>query len=145
HNLDKQLKWTTTVALSTMKNEVTELPPYVGDIITGGILANVPGFALVRQGYPMRAFYGYQVTGIFQLEDDIAQSAQPSATPGEPIFFDFDNGGSIDANDRVILGDPFPDISYSFNNSFSYKYFNLDIYFVSIHGIHTFNANILES
>jgi TonB-dependent starch-binding outer membrane protein SusC len=119
HNLNGRLKWNTTVTLSTLKNEVTELPPYVGDIITGGILANVPGFALVRQGYPMRAFYGYEVTGIFQLDDDIANSPQPSAKPGEPIFLDFDKNGTIDANDRVILGDPFPDISYSFNNSFS--------------------------
>jgi TonB-linked SusC/RagA family outer membrane protein len=144
-NLVQQFKWETSLTLSTLKNEVVDLPPYVGDIITGGILANVPGFAIVKEGYPMRAFYGYQVTGIFQLDDNIAGSAQPTAKPGEPIFLDFDKNGKIDANDRVILGSPFPDLTYSFNNSFSYKNFNLEIYFLGVNGIQTFNANVLES
>ena len=145
HNLIGEFQWTTNVTFSTMKNEVVKLPEYVGDIITGGIVANIPGFALVRQGYPMRAFYGYEVTGIFQVGDDIANSAQPSAMPGEPIFLDYDNNGVIDASDRIILGDPFPDFSYSINNSFSYKNFNLEVYLLGVNGVETFNANVLES
>jgi len=144
-NLTGKLQWTTTLTFSTLKNEVVELPSYVGDIITGGIVANIPGFALVRQGYPMRAFYGYEVTGIFQVGDDIAKSAQPTAKPGEPIFLDNDKNGKIDASDRVILGSPFPDITYSFNNSFSYKNFNLEVYLLGVNGVETFNANVLES
>jgi TonB-linked SusC/RagA family outer membrane protein len=144
-NLIGAFKWNTNLTLSTLKNEVVELPPYVGDIITGGIVANIPGFALVRQGYPMRSFYGYEVTGIFQVGDNIAQSAQPTAKPGEPIFLDFDKNGKIDASDRVILGNPFPKLSYSLNNSFSYKNFNLEIYLLGVNGIKTFNANVLES
>lgn len=144
-NFTGKFQWTTSIMLSTLKNEVVVLPPYVGDIITGGILANVPGFALVRQGYPMRAFYGFKVTGIFQDANEIAQSAQPTAKPGEPKFLDFNGDKKIDSNDRVILGDPFPDISYSMNNSFSYGNFNLEIYLLGVKGIETFNANILES
>ncbi|MFZ5431518.1 MAG: SusC/RagA family TonB-linked outer membrane protein [Bacteroidota bacterium] len=144
-NFTGKFKWTSNFMLSTLKNEVVELPPYVGDIITGGILANVPGFALVRQGYPMRAFYGFKVIGIFQSAEEIAQSAQKTAKPGEPIFLDYKKDGIIDSNDRVILGDPFPDISYSLNNSFSYGNFNLEIYLLGVQGIQTFNANVLES
>ena len=145
HNLTGVFKWNTSLTFSTIKNEVVKLPDYVGDIITGGIVANIPGFALVRQGYPMRAFYGYEVTGIFQVGDDIAKSAQPTAKPGEPIFLDFDKNGKIDASDRTILGNPFPDISYSLSNSFSFKNFSLDIYLLGVEGIKTFNANVLES
>jgi len=144
-NFTGNFKWTTTISFSTLKNDVVKLPPYVGDIITGGIVANIPGFALVREGYPMRAFYGYKVVGIFQENSDIANSAQPTAKPGQPIFLDADKNGKIDANDRVVLGNPFPDISYSMNNSFSYKNFNLDIYLLGVQGIQTFNANVLES
>ncbi|MCX6327666.1 MAG: TonB-dependent receptor [Bacteroidia bacterium] len=145
HNLTGKFQWNTNITVSTLKNEIVELPPYVGDIIIGGIVDNIPGFALVRQGYPMSAFYGYKVTGIFQIGDDIAKSAQPTAKPGEPIFLDYDNNGKIDGNDRVILGDPFPDLSYSINNTFSYKNFNLDIYLLGVQGIETFNGNVLES
>ncbi len=144
-NLTGEFKWSTDLILSTLKNKVVELPPYVGDIITGGVVANIPGFSLVREGCPMRAFYGYKVIGIFQEDDDIANSAQPTAKPGEPIFLDRDGNKKIDSNDRVVLGDPFPDVSYGFNNSFSYKGFGLEIYFQGVHGIQTFNANVLES
>lgn len=144
-NVAREFQWTTSVTFSTLKNEVVELPPYVGDIITGGILANVPGFAIVKQGYPMRAFYGYKIIGIFQEGDDIANSPQPTAKPGEPIFLNYDNNEKIDANDRVILGSPLPDITYSINNSFSYKNFDLNFYFLGVQGIETFNANVLES
>ncbi len=144
-NFAGEFQWETTVMLSTLKNEVVELPPYVGDIITGGILANIPGFSLVREGYPMRAFYGFEVIGLFQEGDDIANSAQPNAKPGEPIFLDANNDGVIDGNDRVILGDPFPDISFGFNNTLSYRNLSLDIYLTGVHGVQTFNANVLES
>jgi len=144
-NLIGKFQWNTNITLSTLKNEVVKLPPYIGDIITGGIVANIPGFALVRQGYPMQSFYGYEVTGIFQVGDDITHSAQPTAKPGEPKFLDANSDGKIDASDRVILGNPFPKISYSLNNSFSYKNFNLEIYFLGVSGINTFNANVLES
>ncbi len=144
-NFTGNFEWTTNLTFSTLKNEVVELPPYVGDIITGGIVANIPGFALVREGFPMRAFYGYQVTGIFQENDDIANSPQPNAKPGEPVFFDADKNGKIDAADRIILGNPFPDFSFSLNNSFSYKNFNLEIYLLGVQGLETFNANVLES
>jgi TonB-dependent starch-binding outer membrane protein SusC len=144
-NLTGRLRWNSTIMLATLKNEVVELPPYVGDIITGGILANVPGFNLVREGYPMRAFYGFEVIGIFQEGDDIANSPQPTAKPGEPIFRDTNRDGVIDGNDRVILGNPFPDLSYGFNNNFSFDNFSLGIYFIGVHGVQTFNANVLES
>ena len=145
HNLIGKFKWNSDIAVSTLTNKVVELPPYVGDIITGALLGNLPGFSLVRQGYPMYSFYGYKVTGIFQVGDDIAHSAQPTAKPGQPIFLDYNKDGKIDASDRVILGKPYPDILYSINNSFSYKNFNLQIYLLGVHGIQTFNGNALES
>jgi len=145
HNLAGQFKWTTNLTFSTLHNKVVELPPYAGEIITGRIIANIPAFSLVKVDYTMNAFYGYKVTGIFQENDDIADSPQPSAHPGEPIFLDNDKNGKIDANDRVVLGDPFPDFTFSLNNSFSYKNFNLEVYFIGVQGIETFNGNIVES
>ncbi|GAA4300112.1 TonB-dependent receptor [Compostibacter hankyongensis] len=144
-NLAGKFGWSTTLNLSTLKNEVVMLPPYIGEIISGGIVANIPGFAIVKEGYPMYAFYGYKVTGIFQEGDDIAHSAQPDAKPGWPIFQDRDGNGKIDAQDRTILGNPFPSLTYSFGNSFSYGPFSLDIYWLGVSGIKTFNANIVES
>ncbi|MFW5872651.1 MAG: SusC/RagA family TonB-linked outer membrane protein, partial [bacterium] len=145
-NLKGEFKWRTNINLSTLKNEVIELPPFVGDIITTGSIGTfTSNFAVVQEGSPMRAYYGYKVIGIFQEDDDIANSAQPNAQPGEPIFLDADPNGKIDSDDRVVLGDPFPDFTFSLNNSFSYKNFNLEIYLMGVQGIETLNNNILES
>ncbi|MCG8310247.1 MAG: TonB-dependent receptor [Cytophagales bacterium] len=144
-NLVGEFKWNTTIVLSTLKNEVVELPPFTGDIIVGDIAANIPDFSIVREGEAMYSFYGYKVTGIFQEGEDIANSAQPNAKPGEPIFFDRDGNNKIDSEDRVILGSPLPDMSYSMNNTFLYKNFALDIYILGVQGMETFNANAVES
>jgi TonB-linked SusC/RagA family outer membrane protein len=144
-NLTGKLHWTSNVNFSTLKNKVVQLPPYIGQIISGGIIANIPGFALVEQGYPMYAFYGYKVTGIFQQDEDIAHSAQPGAKPGEPKFLDKNGDGKIDASDRVVLGSPFPKFTYSFTNTFTYKNLSLSIFLMGVQGIKTFNGNIVES
>jgi TonB-linked SusC/RagA family outer membrane protein len=144
-NIIGKFQWTTNLTFSTLNNKVTELPPFIGQIVSGGVIANIPGFSLVEQGAPMYAFYGYKVTGVFQAGDDIAHSAQPTAKPGWPKFLDTNGDGKIDASDRVILGNPYPDFTYSFGNSFTYKNFGLNIYFLGVQGIKTFNGNIVES
>ncbi|MGJ7029596.1 SusC/RagA family TonB-linked outer membrane protein [Niabella hirudinis] len=144
-NIAGPFRWTTDVTFATLNNKVTELPPYIGEIISGGIIANIPGFSLVKEGYPMYALYGYSVTGIFQQGEDIKSSAQPDAKPGWPKFLDKDNNGVINASDRVVLGTPYPKYSFSFNNTFSYKNFTLNIYWLGVNGIKTFNGNIVEA
>jgi hypothetical protein len=144
-NYNGKLKWTTSFLISTLKNKIVELPPYIGEIITGSIGSVLPAFALVKEGYPMMAYYGFKITGIFQEGDDFVNSAQPDAKPGEPIYLDYDKNGEINTNDRIVLGDPFPDITYSLNNSFSYNNFNIEIYLQGVHGIQSFNVDVEES
>jgi TonB-linked SusC/RagA family outer membrane protein len=145
-NLNGNLKWTTSLTLSALKNEVIKLPPFVGDLITSGRIGTfTTDYALVQEGFPMYAYYGYKITGIFQEGDDIANSAQPTAKPGEPIYLDHDPNKKIDAADRVVLGDPHPDFTFSLNNTLSYKNFDLEIYLLGVEGIETINNNIVES
>jgi len=144
-NLQGEFQWNTSITLSTLKNEVVELPPFVGDIITSGGIGFAGQYSVVQVGSPMRSYYGYNYLGVFQEGDDIANSAQPNAQPGWPKFGDTNNDGKIDGSDRIVLGDPFPDFSYSMNNSFSYKNFTLDVYVMGVKGIETMNVNLLES
>jgi len=144
-NLQGEFKWNTNLTLSTLKNEVIELPPFVGDIITSGGIGFAGQYSVVQEGSPMRAYYGYHLLGMFQEGDDIANSPQPTALPGWPKFEDVNTDGKIDGNDRVVLGDPFPDFAFSMNNSFSYKNFTLDVYIMGVQGIETMNVNLLES
>ena len=144
-NTSGPFEWRTAFNLSLLQNKVTSLPDFIPEIIDGNIGTFINNFTIVRRGVPIRAFYGYEITGIFQEGDNIAGSAQPDALPGHPIFKDVDGNGVINADDRVILGDPFPDYTIGFTNSFQYKGFGLDIQLNAVQGIEALDANIVES
>lgn len=139
----KSFEWSTTVNLSTVKNEVTgigELP-----FILTGSAGFISDFTIIRKGDPLNSYYGYVVDGVFQLDDDIASSAQPLARPGEYRYKDVNGDGRITADDRTILGSPFPDFTYGFNNDFRYGPFSLAIFFQGVQGSTLFNMNRTES
>ncbi len=143
-NLTGKLKWETDLVFSLLENEVVELPEFAQQIIYGGFGFS-GNYLVVQEGAPMASFYGYQMDGIFQENDDIANSPQPNALPGHPIFHDTNGDGQITADDKVILGDPFPDLTFGLNNRFSYDRFNLEIYILGVQGVQTFNNLVAES
>ncbi len=143
-NLVNDFKWNTTLTFSTLKNNVQKLPDFISEVLTGGV-GFTSQYSIVREGSPMRSYYGYQIDGIFQEKDDIANSAQKNAKPGFPKFVDQNGDGKIDPADRVILGSPFPKFMYGFNNSFSYKGIGLNILITAVDGISTLDNNITES
>ncbi|WP_379022619.1 TonB-dependent receptor [Parapedobacter deserti] len=144
-NTTGAFEWRTSLNLSVLRNKVTELPDFIPELIGGSVGTFISNYTIVRRGVPMRSFYGYEITGFFQEGDNIGESAQPDAHPGHPIFRDVDGNGVINADDRVILGDPFPDYTIGLSNSFMYKGVGLDFQLVAVQGIETLDANILES
>lgn len=143
---NKDFTWESSLNLSLLKNKVTSLPPSIPQIITGstgsGFISN---YLIVQEGSPMRSFYGFETEGIFRSADEVAGSAQTNAKPGHIRFKDQNKDNKIDATDRVILGDPFPDLTAGFTNRFTYKRFSLDLFFQWVQGIETLDANVLES
>ena len=143
-NLTGPLKWETNLVLSTVDNEVVQLPEFAQEIVYGGFGFS-GNYLIVTEGVPIASFYGYTINGIFQEGSDIANSAQPNAVPGHPIFNDTNGDGTINAADRVILGDPFPDFTFGFTNRFSFGNLDLEIYLQGVQGLETFNNLVAES
>ena len=141
--LTENFKWDTSINFSAIKNKVLDLGR-VESIVTGNIQA-VGNTAIIREGDPLASYYGYNVTGIFQEGDDIANSPQPTAQPGFPIFEDLNGDGAITPLDQTIVGSPFPDFTYGFQNSLSYKNWQLDIFFQGQQGAELLNVNLIES
>ncbi|WP_282136722.1 SusC/RagA family TonB-linked outer membrane protein [Seonamhaeicola maritimus] len=144
--------WETDLTFATLKNEVTEVPDFVGGQVTGGGGFAFGGdFWVVKEGEAMASFYGYQVDGVYstQAEVDAAAAQFPDGTAreglGHPIYADQNGDNRIDENDRVILGKPFPDFNFGINNRFTYKNFTLDVYVTGVQGIDAFNNLIAES
>lgn len=112
--------------LATLKNTVRGL---------GGAEGLDGGSAEFRQrsiiGQPFAAFYGYEVVGVFQNQEQINSSGYTqefitanSLVPGDLMFRDQNGDGVINDLDRVVLGSFLPTLTYGFNGGFRYKNFD---------------------
>lgn len=124
HNLNKAFKWDTQFNLSWVKNKVTALANGNADIESG--YCNI-----LRVGEPMAAFYLIKAEGIYQSKEEIlaqknGQSLWDSGIrPGDVKYYDKNEDGVINEDDRIISGTPFPKVYGSIGNTFSYKGFDL--------------------
>jgi TonB-linked SusC/RagA family outer membrane protein len=139
----ENFKWETSLNFSIIENEVVDLGR-IESIVTGSVQAT-GNTAIIREGDPLASYYGYVVTGIFQEGDNIANSPQPTAQPGFPIFKDRNGDGVITPEDQTIIGTPYPDFTYGIQNSISYKNLKLDIFFQGQAGVDLLNINVIES
>ena len=147
-NLTGALTWTSSLTLSFLRNKVTQLPEFTEELITGNIGTFISDYNIVKVGSPLRTFYGYEIDGIFQEGDNIEDAPTPEVdgyAAGMPRFVDQDDNGVIDSEDRVVLGDPFADVSFGLNNSLRFKGLSLDVYITGVEGIETLDANVTES
>ncbi len=90
-------------------------------------------------GLPYNSFYLYEMEGIFQSEEDIANS--PDHTfytphPGDIKIKDQTGDKIIDSNDRISIS-PYPDFTYSFGFNVGWKRLNLSAFFQGVSGLRT--------
>ncbi|KAA0991162.1 SusC/RagA family TonB-linked outer membrane protein [Dyadobacter aurulentus] len=118
-------------------------PIYDGGVgLTSGALAT-----RTVVGDPIGSFYGFVVDGIFQTQDEIKNSAQSNAKPGDFRYRDISgtNGtpdGAITGLDRQVIGNPNPKFTYGINTNWNYKNFDLMLDFQGVSGVDIYNANL---
>ncbi len=141
-NLTGELEWNTDLNVSYNKNEVISMndgvPLFTGDDI------NMTKILVNAEGNPINSFYGYVTNGLFQNWDQVnnASIQVPGGTsPGDICFMDLDNNGVINDNDRTYIGNPTPEWSFSMNNGFTYKNFDLQLFLQGVAGNDIYNAN----
>jgi TonB-dependent starch-binding outer membrane protein SusC len=128
-NLDKnQLKWQASANLAFNKNKLVSYGGSNQVISTGERQEQY----LARVGDPYIQFYGYKTNGVWQNQAEINAAINPEnittfEVPGGIKRVDLNGDRKIDANDKTVLGNPFPDFIYGFTNNFNYK--NLDLNF----------------
>ena len=122
--------------LSTLYNEVLSLSN--GRPIGAGRIDNGVYATLTEEGYPIGSFYMFEMEGIFQNEFDIFSHAYQGQNiePGDVMFKDQNGDAIIDENDRVHVGSPIPKLMYGITANFSYKNFDLSIFFQGVAGNH---------
>ena len=111
--------------LTTIKNEVKSLVQEGYSIIAGDKQQSY-----TMAGYPIGYFYGYKVAGVYQSQADIDASPQntlATVTPGDLKFADVNGDGEITPEDRTMIGNPTPKVTYGFSLGVDYKNWSLGI------------------
>ncbi|GAA5222342.1 TonB-dependent receptor [Membranihabitans marinus] len=134
--------WTTNFNISSNKNEVLKLGEEGDPIISGGAIG---GIHITEIGGELGAFYLLEQEGIFQTQEEIENSATWNISrgtwPGDVKYKDNNNDGVIDANDRVVVGSPFPDFIWGLSNSFKYKNIDLNVVLNGVQGNSVLHIN----
>jgi hypothetical protein len=78
------------------------------------------------------AFFGREVAGVYQTEEECATdpyAVENGLVPGDFRYKDQNNDGVINDDDRVVLGSYFPTLIYGFNLAVNYRNFDLSANF----------------
>lgn len=84
-------------------------------------------------------FFGYKTDGIFQNQAEVdAHATQNNAEPGNVRYVDTDIDGDVDADDRVIIGNPIPDVTLGLDLNFAYKNLDFSVFLNGVYGNETY-------
>lgn len=159
-NYNKKLNkdWAINVAFngSTLKNKIKKMgvdytatcggsnSTYSADDIDGSNLGAVSGtgfnwnnHSICREGEAVGSYYGYKVAGIIKTQEqlDKAKAQGQDAQIGDFLFVDTDKNGTLDDNDRVILGNGLPKFNFGLNLSATYKDWDFSLYTYGVLGM----------
>jgi len=126
-SISKDFDFDASFNFTSIKNKVLSLGDNIQPITSGGysgFFNDAP--SITKPGESIGSFYGYKIDGI----DD----------KGDFIFTDANQDGILNADDKVIIGNPIPDFSYGLNISMNYKGFDLTMFFQGVTGNDIFNA-----
>ena len=159
NNITKSdFRWTTNLNFARNRNQVVELSSGT-ELIGSGAPGYFSGATtyILREGEALGLFWGLDYQGVYQGGAIPEGSALAGTSfdgngnpiPGEPLFSEVADeegvfNGVIDDNDRQIIGDPNPDFTFGLTNTFSYKSFDVNIFFQGAVGGDIYNLTAIQ-
>lgn len=158
----EKFSWSTDFTFTLNRNMVKELDA-PNRVYWGGLYwySEFQTVTMTAAGHPLGVFYGYQTEGFFTDQEDILNHAVQIVDPtsitaeapkgknlvnkttgvwvGDIKFKDLNGDGVINTDDQTVIGDPNPDFSFGFNNTFSYGPFDLSIFLSGAYGYDILN------
>jgi len=143
---EKDFSWTATLNASFNKNIVNGMPQILdangnkvdetfpfGGIAFGGS-GNATNLAIVKNGLPLGAFYGYQFVGVDPANGNALYKTASGGTTANPT-----------SADETYLGSGLPKAVYGFANTITYKNLSLDFLIDAVTGNKVFDATRVET
>ncbi len=145
----KLFKWSTTINAGYNMGKIKSLggdDNLVSYQMTNTV--NTPISYLVV-GEPLGTFKGHKLDGVYKDWNDVYSpnsvwyegTLEARTQPGYPKYVDRNGNGVIDEGDKVVLGHAQPDWNLGFTNTFTYKDFDLAIFFTGAFGNSVVNTN----
>lgn len=122
--------WSTSLNLAFTKNEIVSL---YGELDEDGKEIDDVGNAWFI-GQPIRVNYDFVWEGTWQL-DELEEATKWGTKPGFVKLKDIKPDGSLNADDKKIIGQQDPKFLWGMSNSFSFRGFNLDVFIHGVHGV----------
>jgi TonB-dependent starch-binding outer membrane protein SusC len=127
HNVtNKNFKWTTSANIAHSKNKILELGAELNQGERTELYRN-------KVGDPLIQYFGYKTNGVWlsQAEiTDVQKTLKSSLSnvfiPGGLKLVDINGDNVLDANDRTVIGSPYPDFTWGITNTFKYKGFDFN-------------------
>ncbi len=144
-------EWESSIQFSFNRNKLNAL--------SGTANANLVGYgqwsdvvSVSEIGKPLYNFYGYVVDGVYRDLEDIQNSPRHDKYPkdgnfnksntvwvGDIKYKDISGpegkpDGVIDEHDRTVIGNPMPDFTFGWTNTFRYKNFDLSVFINGSYG-----------
>ncbi|MBP1651036.1 MAG: TonB-dependent receptor [Bacteroidetes bacterium] len=124
HDHSHPVQYAINFNISNNINKVVDLAgtgPYITGSTNDGLYAN-------QVGLPIGVLWGFKTKGLYKDADDVKNSAKydNNTYPGDLKYVDLNGDGKISADDRTMIGDPFPHYTFGFTSSLQYK--NFDFY-----------------
>ena len=145
----KDFQWKTGFNFSIDKNKVLKIVSPINNQYYDQTNNRQAQF-ITEAGQPLSMITGYIAEGLFQNYKDITSHAiqtgsAANASPmivnpttgswvGDIKYKDINGDGYVDQNDRTIIGNPWPKFTYNFTSTFSYKGFELNLFFTGVYG-----------
>jgi TonB-dependent starch-binding outer membrane protein SusC len=155
---NKNFNWNSNFNISFNRNKLLALSEGETQRLTTAswntLTSSVPLY-IAQIGKPLAMFYGmiwegnYQLgdfnkssDGVYTLKDEVA-GYNSKIQPGYIKYKDVNGDGVINTDDQTIIGNPNPKFTGGFSNNFSYKNFDLNVFFNFSVGGDVMNANRL--
>ncbi len=150
-NIDKAFRWSTSFNISANKNIIKSLGDidFIPVIMNNGAVSNL---GRVQVGNSLGTGYGYLTDGVYQIDDftwqnnsdpnishgarqytlksDVVSVAGATVSPGSLKYKDLSGDNMVDEeNDRTFISRSLPKHYGGFDNTFSYKNLECNIFF----------------
>ena len=140
HNIkNRKFSWDTNINFSLSRNKLLELGGEQ-QVINQGERSEC---YIAKVGSPLIQFYGYKTNGVWNSVEEI--NANPhfsNDVPGGLRIVDTNNDGSLTPEDRVPLGNPYPDFTWGITNTFQIKNFDISFLIQGVQGIDVYNGDV---